>query len=461
MLELTSVPRKPTPVQARTSASLVQRCGDHGCPPTGCGSHEEDETLSRSARGVPARSMDSARSVTQTPGRALPGELSRAMSMRLGHDFSHVRVHDDAQAAGSADYYASDAYTFGSHIVFGASQYRPGSESGQRLLIHELTHVVQAHNGQSTATGVSSPSDASEQEASRVAAMGGISHDFSTVRLHTGSLGQTLLQRQAVCPIEPIHDECKAASAKCMTVGAACKSKFPTPADIDNAVANGKAGVSSSGFGPNAQRNFLHWLDNTGSELVMPTDIFDKHSGTKEARLRHRDKFIDGVQKRLQDGRMVAGKMSDQIVFAGHANAFSMFSAHSDDLAFSVGGFRLCSKVRATATQTSPGKFTVVFNEWIDQAFDCYNWDPGKGIGIAGLDDTTMCCIENAGKAKHFEDRTDPWPCTDPDALKGFEVSTAAPGTKAPDAGPSAPGATGPDAGATPPPASSSDGDRR
>jgi hypothetical protein len=193
VFELVSGLHKTTPVQARTSASLVQRCGDHPCPPTGCGSHQEEhDALFRSAWGTPAPSMNSAHNVTRTPGRKLPGALARTMSMRLGHDFSHVRVHDDAHAAASAAYYASHAYTFESHIVFGANQYQPHSQSGQRLLMHELIHVIQAGNGQSTATGISSPSDASEQEASRIAASVGTG-DHARV----GAVASAAVQRQA------------------------------------------------------------------------------------------------------------------------------------------------------------------------------------------------------------------------------------------------------------------------
>lgn len=192
MFELVSGLRKPTLVRARTSASMVQRCGDHPCPPTGCGSHQDDDALFRSAWGTPGLSMNSAHSVAQSHGHELPGALARTMSTRLGHDFSRVRVHDDAQAAASAAHYASHAYTFGSHIVFGANQYQPHSEAGQRLLMHELTHVIQAANGQSTATGISSPSDASEQEASRIAASGGTG-DHARV----GTVASAAVQRQA------------------------------------------------------------------------------------------------------------------------------------------------------------------------------------------------------------------------------------------------------------------------
>lgn len=59
------------------------------------------------------------------------------------HDFGQVRVHVDALAAESAQRVNARAYTVGSHIVFGKNQFDPGSASGQRLLAHELTHVLQ------------------------------------------------------------------------------------------------------------------------------------------------------------------------------------------------------------------------------------------------------------------------------------------------------------------------------
>ncbi len=39
------------------------------------------------------------------------------------------------------------AYTTGNNIVFNEGQYAPGSDSGNRLLAHELTHVVQQKQG--------------------------------------------------------------------------------------------------------------------------------------------------------------------------------------------------------------------------------------------------------------------------------------------------------------------------
>ena len=62
---------------------------------------------------------------------------------RFGRDFSQVRVHTDTRAAESARAVNARAYTVGQDVVFGVGQYTPESSPGQRLMAHELTHVVQ------------------------------------------------------------------------------------------------------------------------------------------------------------------------------------------------------------------------------------------------------------------------------------------------------------------------------
>ena len=85
-------------------------------------------------------------SVGQTlagPGRPLEASARAFMEPRFGHDFGDVRVHDDAQAAGSAAEIGALAYTSGTSIVFGRGRYAPETDAGRRLLAHELAHVVQ------------------------------------------------------------------------------------------------------------------------------------------------------------------------------------------------------------------------------------------------------------------------------------------------------------------------------
>jgi hypothetical protein len=81
--------------------------------------------------------------VLSSPGQPLEPATRAVMESRFGHDFSRVRVHADAVAARSAEAVAAHAYTVGSDVVFGSGSYAPASRDGQRLLAHELAHVVQ------------------------------------------------------------------------------------------------------------------------------------------------------------------------------------------------------------------------------------------------------------------------------------------------------------------------------
>lgn len=81
--------------------------------------------------------------VIANSGRPLEPVLRRDMDLRFGHDFSQVRVHTGAAAERSAREMAALAYTFGKDIVFGHGRFAPETNEGQRLLAHELTHVVQ------------------------------------------------------------------------------------------------------------------------------------------------------------------------------------------------------------------------------------------------------------------------------------------------------------------------------
>ncbi|MGA7339576.1 MAG: DUF4157 domain-containing protein [Terracidiphilus sp.] len=104
------------------------------------------------------------------PGRPLNEGVRPAMESRLGFDFSKVRIHTDARAADSARWLNAQAYTVGSHVVFGRGQYDPISTVGQRLLAHELTHVAQ-QGGRNAAPGAidAAADSAHELEADRFA----------------------------------------------------------------------------------------------------------------------------------------------------------------------------------------------------------------------------------------------------------------------------------------------------
>ncbi|MGC2774125.1 MAG: DUF4157 domain-containing protein [Bradyrhizobium sp.] len=85
--------------------------------------------------------------VLRSPGQPLEGATRASMEARFGQDFARVRVHADEHAAQSARAVDAQAYTVGHNIVFGSGRYVPGTPGGQRLLAHELTHVVQQSGG--------------------------------------------------------------------------------------------------------------------------------------------------------------------------------------------------------------------------------------------------------------------------------------------------------------------------
>lgn len=84
-----------------------------------------------------------ARDVLQTPGKPLDPVTRAWAEPHFGRDLSRVRVHADETAAAGANELEARAFTAGSHVAFGAGNYRPDTEAGSRLLAHELTHVGQ------------------------------------------------------------------------------------------------------------------------------------------------------------------------------------------------------------------------------------------------------------------------------------------------------------------------------
>jgi hypothetical protein len=107
-----------------------------------------------------------------SPGNALDPATRTLMESSFGSDFAGVRIHTDALAAESATAIRAQAYTSGEDIVFAEGRYAPGTLEGQRLLAHELTHVVQQGPGPVAGTptadgslSISDPEDAFEKAA--------------------------------------------------------------------------------------------------------------------------------------------------------------------------------------------------------------------------------------------------------------------------------------------------------
>lgn len=169
---------------SKPSASGVQRKCDK------C--REEDKLLQRSAIGSAPKTVPPiVHEVLQSPGQPLDATTRECMESRFGHDFSLVRVHNGSKAAESAQAVNARAYTIGEDVVFGSGQYQPELVSGQQLLAHELTHVVQRQNRDYNLARISQPDDIAEIEAAKNE---DLSHLPSLRNISSNNLSQTLMR---------------------------------------------------------------------------------------------------------------------------------------------------------------------------------------------------------------------------------------------------------------------------
>lgn len=83
-------------------------------------------------------------------GEAITQPIRGTMEQALGADFSSVRIHVNSEADSLNRSLNSRAFTTGKDIYFKSGEYQPESPEGQKLLAHELTHVIQ----QSDASGI-------------------------------------------------------------------------------------------------------------------------------------------------------------------------------------------------------------------------------------------------------------------------------------------------------------------
>jgi hypothetical protein len=128
---------------AHELAHVVQQRGSTGVP--------SDALAHLGGRSGPGYSIGRPPAVQRvlddrSPGRPLEATLREGLHSDF--DFSEVRVHADDSAAALAAGVGADAFTRGTDIYFGAGLYQPNSSTGEKLLRHELTHVLQQASGE-------------------------------------------------------------------------------------------------------------------------------------------------------------------------------------------------------------------------------------------------------------------------------------------------------------------------
>lgn len=108
-------------------------------------------------------------------GSILPDHSKPHFESAFATDLSGVRIHNGSQHNQLASSLNAKAFTVGTDIFFARGHYKPGTRDGDRLLAHELTHVLQQSAGTVQAKHVEpgvqmgEVNDCHEQEANRFA----------------------------------------------------------------------------------------------------------------------------------------------------------------------------------------------------------------------------------------------------------------------------------------------------
>jgi hypothetical protein len=101
-------------------------------------------------------------------GQPLGHEARHRLERTFDADFSTVRVHTDSEAGRLSRALGANAFTTGRDIFFDHGAYEPDNFRGQKLLAHELTHVVQQRGAAPSKLVLGEPGGHYEREADAI-----------------------------------------------------------------------------------------------------------------------------------------------------------------------------------------------------------------------------------------------------------------------------------------------------
>ena len=230
-------PKRPFPVQAKVKEASPQ-----------------EKNPSEAAAPASDRGSNGAASLANVPmfpeqsgassggGRPLPSPLRKKMEAAFRTDFSDVRTHQgpNAESLGAL------AFTQGRDIHFARGKYNPASAEGQKIIGHELTHVVQQRAGKvAVPQGQGAPINAEpklETEADVLGARAVAGGAVKVSRTHSGS--KLWAGQRSMAPIQPARGRVAAPPRRLPTIMEEAEVALPAPAApsaVDKARAARKA----------------------------------------------------------------------------------------------------------------------------------------------------------------------------------------------------------------------------
>ena len=114
-------------VQSDFQQKVFRQVSATNTPPEGTATSAFESSLNRAKGG----------------GEALSDKVKQPMESSFGTDFSRVKIHRDSTSDSLNQSIQAKAFTTGTDIFFKQGAYQPESREGQKLIAHELTHVVQ------------------------------------------------------------------------------------------------------------------------------------------------------------------------------------------------------------------------------------------------------------------------------------------------------------------------------
>jgi hypothetical protein len=158
---------QPEPAERERERPLHQLASD-------VGNHAFGNTLARDGAGIMPTGevhpdVQGRIDATRGSGAGLDSGVRNRLEGDLG-PLGDVTVHTDDTADQLNRSVSARAFATGTDVYFAKGEYSPGSSDGDRLIAHELAHVVQQRGAASSGPlTVSQPGDALESEADSVA----------------------------------------------------------------------------------------------------------------------------------------------------------------------------------------------------------------------------------------------------------------------------------------------------
>ncbi len=157
----------PQPAEREHERPLHQLASD-------VGNHAFGNTLAREGAGITSSGevhpgVQGRIDATRGSGSGLDAGVRNRFEGDLG-PLGDVTVHTDDASDQLNRSVSARAFATGTDVYFAKGEYQPGSADGDRLIAHELAHVVQQRGAANTGPlTVSEPGDALETEADAVA----------------------------------------------------------------------------------------------------------------------------------------------------------------------------------------------------------------------------------------------------------------------------------------------------